>query len=110
MNCQNITHLGNRRNFLKQATLGVCSLGGALIRQPLLTADSGSRIEALELLVLKQKGEQRRVMKIVSSTGAAGYCSNAYSSQGRGADNNSQGRRWSQRRPGGGAAGGVAGC
>jgi len=64
----------NRRNFLKQATLGGGALAGLpSLSQPLLAADSGSRIEALELLVLKQNSEQRRVLKVISSTGAAGF-------------------------------------
>ena len=74
MDYQDVNHQSNRRNFLKQAALG----GGALARLPslglpLLTADSGSRIKALELLVLRQNREQRRVLKVTSSTGAAGY-------------------------------------
>ena len=63
MNHQDMTHLTNRRNFLKQASLGVGALAG--LGQPLMAADSGSRIEALELLVLKQTGEQRRVLKVI---------------------------------------------
>jgi 2-dehydro-3-deoxyphosphogalactonate aldolase len=76
MDHQVMTHLTNRRNFLKQATLGVGALAGLpSLDLPLLAAgsDKASRIEALELLVLKQKGEQRRVLKVISSTGAAGY-------------------------------------
>ena len=64
----------NRRNFLKQAALGTGALAGLpSLDLPLLAADSGSRIEALELLVLKQNSEQRRVLKVISSSGAAGY-------------------------------------
>jgi len=64
----------NRRELLKQSALGVGALAGLpSLGQPLLAADSGSRIEALELLVLKQNSEQRRVLKVISSTGAAGY-------------------------------------
>ena len=74
MDIQNMNHLTNRRNFLKQATLGGCALAGLpSLGQPLLAADSGSRIEALELLVLEQNREKRRVLKVISSTGAAGY-------------------------------------
>ena len=74
INHQDMNHPTNRRNFLKQATLGAGALAGLpSLGQPLLAADSGSRIEALELLVLKQNREQRRVLKIISSTGAAGY-------------------------------------
>ena len=74
INHQDMNHRTNRRNFLKRATFGA----GALAALPsldlrLLAADSGSRIEALELLVLKQNSEQRRVLKVISSTGAAGY-------------------------------------
>ena len=67
-------HSANRRNFLKQATLGIGTLAGLpSLDLPLLAADSGSRIKALELLVLKQNREQRRVLKVISSTGDAGY-------------------------------------
>ena len=69
-----MNHLTNRRNFLKQSTLGASALAGlASLDLPLLAAASGSRIEALELLVLKQDRDQRRVLKVISSTGAAGY-------------------------------------
>ena len=74
MDHQDMTHLTNRRSFLKQTTLGVGALAGLpSLGQLLLAADSGSRIEALELLVLKQTGNQRRVLKVISSKGAAGY-------------------------------------
>ncbi len=64
----------NRREFFKQATLGLGALAGLpSLDLPLLAADSGSRIKALELLVLKQNREQRRVLKVISSTGAAGF-------------------------------------
>ena len=61
----------NRRNFLKQAALGL----GALAGHPLLAAafEKTSRIKALELLVLQLNREQRRVLKVISSTGAAGF-------------------------------------
>ena len=73
MDQQNMNHRLNRRNFLKQAALGAGALAGLpSLSQPLLAADSGSRIESLELLVLKQNNEQRRVLKIISSTGVAG--------------------------------------
>jgi len=69
-----MNHLSNRRNFLKQAALGTVALAGLpSLDLPLLAADSGSRIKSLELLVLKQNREQRRVLKVISSTGAAGY-------------------------------------
>ena len=38
-----------------------------------LGSDKTSRIEALELLTLQQNGEKRRVLKIISSTGEAGF-------------------------------------
>jgi 2-dehydro-3-deoxyphosphogalactonate aldolase len=66
----------NRRNFLKQATLGAGALAGLpSLGHPLFAAapNKASRIEALELLVLKRNREQRRVLKVISSTGAAGY-------------------------------------
>ena len=61
----------NRRNFLKQAALGL----GALAGHPLLAAafEKTSRIKALELLVLQRNREQRCVLKVISSTGAAGF-------------------------------------
>ena len=74
MGHQDMTHLTNRRNFLKQTTLRAGALAGLpSLDQPLLAADSGCRIEALELLVLQQNSDQRRVLKVISSTGAAGY-------------------------------------
>ena len=74
MDHQDVNHQSNRRNFLKQAALGGGALAGLpSLDVPLLAADSGSRIKALELLVLKQNREQRRVLKVISSTGAAGY-------------------------------------
>ena len=74
MECQEMKHSANRRNFLKQATLGIGTLAGLpSLDLPLLAADSGSRIKALELLVLKQNREQRRVLKVISTTGVAGY-------------------------------------
>jgi len=66
--------LTDRRNFLKQVTLGAGALAGLpSLDLPALAADSGSRIEAVELLALKQNSELRHVLKIVSSTGTAGY-------------------------------------
>ena len=74
MEHQVMINQSNRRNFLKQAALGTGALAGLpSLDLPLLAADSGSRIKALELLVLKQNREQRRVLKVISSTGAAGY-------------------------------------
>ena len=40
---------------------------------PVLGADLGSRIQSLEMLVLRQAGEQRRVLKVISSSGLSGY-------------------------------------
>lgn len=69
-----MNQLTNRRNFLKETALGVGALGALPpLGLPLLAADTGSRIEALELLLLKQPGNQRRVLKVISSTGTAGY-------------------------------------
>ena len=74
MEHQVMINQSNRRNFLKQAALGTGALAGLpSLDLPLLAADSGSRIKALELLVLRQNREQRRVLKVISSTGAAGY-------------------------------------
>ncbi len=66
----------NRREFLKRSLLGVGAIAGLPpLGMPLFAADSDnvSRIEALELLVLQRNGEQRRVLKIISSSGAAGF-------------------------------------
>jgi len=64
----------NRRGFLKNAVLGTAAFAGLpALDLPLLAADLGSRIKAVELLVLKQNREQRRVLKVISSTGVAGY-------------------------------------
>ena len=66
----------NRRTLLKQSALGMGALAGLpSLGHPLLAAtpDKGSRIESLELLVLRRNREQRRVLKVISSTGAAGY-------------------------------------
>ena len=54
--------------------LGAGALAGLPQGAPLL-AESGnaSRIESLELLVLQRNREQRRVLKVISSTGAAGF-------------------------------------
>jgi len=74
MDNQVISDQPNRRELLKRSVLGVGALAGLpSLGQPLLAADSGSRIEALKLLVLRQNREQRRVLKVISSTGAAGY-------------------------------------
>ena len=65
----------HRRNLLKQSALGMGALAGLpAFGHPLLAApEKGSRIAALELLVLRRNREQRRVLKVISSTGAAGY-------------------------------------
>ena len=74
MNHQNKSPINNRRNFLKHASLGVGALAGLpSLDLPLLAADSGSRINGFELLVLKQNREQRLVLKVISSAGIAGY-------------------------------------
>ena len=65
----------NRREFLKQSALGAAALAGLpSLDNPLWAAALGkaSRIEAVEALVLERNGEQRRVLKIISSSGAAG--------------------------------------
>ena len=64
----------NRRELLKRSVLGVGALAGLpSLSQPLLATASDSRIEALELLVLQRNREQRLVLKVISSTGAAGF-------------------------------------
>ncbi|MDF1844981.1 MAG: mandelate racemase/muconate lactonizing enzyme family protein [Rubripirellula sp.] len=66
----------NRRNFLKQSALGGAALAGLPslgLPQFAFASDKMSRIEALELLVLQRNREQRRVLKVISSTGVAGY-------------------------------------
>jgi len=66
----------NRRNFLKRSALGVgalASLPSLGLPQFAFASDKTSRIEALELLVLQRNREQRRVLKVISSTGAAGF-------------------------------------
>ena len=76
MSHQVISNQLNRRGFLKSSVLGAGGLAGLpSLEHPLLAAasDKTSRIEALELLVLKRNREQRRVLKVISSTGAAGY-------------------------------------
>ena len=76
MDHQVISNQPNRRNFLKQSALGMGALAGLpSLGHPLFAAASEktSRIEALELLVLRRNREQRRVLKVISSTGAAGY-------------------------------------
>ena len=76
MSHQVISNQLNRRSFLSQSALGLGALAGLpSLEHPLLAAapDKTSRIKALELLVLKQNREQRRVLKVISSTGAAGY-------------------------------------
>ena len=73
MEHQVMNNQSNRRKFLKQSALGGAFAGLASLSQPLFAASSDSRIEALELLVLQQNGEKRRVLKVISSTGAAGF-------------------------------------
>ena len=73
MEHQVMNNQSNRRNFLKQSALGGAFAGLASLSQPLFAASSDSRIEALELLVLQQNGEKRRVLKVISSTGEAGF-------------------------------------
>ena len=73
MEQQVMNNQSNRRKFLKQSALGGAFAGLASLSQPLFAASSDSRIEALELLVLQQNGEKRRVLKVISSTGAAGF-------------------------------------
>ena len=66
----------NRRNFLKQSALGVGALAGLpSLGHPqfAFASDKTSRIEALELLVLQRNREQRRVLKVISNTGTAGF-------------------------------------
>ena len=71
---QLITKSLNRRGFLKNATLGAGAfVGMPALDLPLFGADLGSHIKTVELLMLKQNREQRRVLKVISSTGIAGY-------------------------------------
>jgi len=72
MGHQGLNNQLDRRGFLKRSVLGA----GALAMFPSASFASlgkTSRIEALELLVLQRNGQQRRVLKVISSTGAAGY-------------------------------------
>ena len=75
MDHQAIRYQPNRREFLKRSVLGVGALAGLPSLCPLFAAasDKASHIEALELLVLQRNREQRRVLKVISSTGAAGF-------------------------------------
>ncbi|PHR86035.1 MAG: hypothetical protein COA78_38400, partial [Blastopirellula sp.] len=76
MDHQVINNHPNRREFLNKSVLGVGAIAGMpYLDQPLFAdaSDQTSRIEALELLVLQQNGEKRRVLKIISSTGTAGF-------------------------------------
>ncbi len=75
MDHQVISNQPNRRGFLKRSALGVGALAGLpSLGHPLFAASGkASRIEALELLVLQRNREQRRVLKVISSTGAAGF-------------------------------------
>ena len=64
----------DRRKFLKQAFLSFAAISSMpSMDLPVLAADLGSRIQALEMLVLKKEGEQRRVLKVISSSGLSGY-------------------------------------
>ena len=64
----------DRRKFLKQASLSVAAISSMpSMDLPVLGADLGSRIQSLEMLVLRQAGEQRRVLKVISSSGLSGY-------------------------------------
>ena len=72
MGHQVISNQQSRRGFLKRSALGVGALAG-LPSLSLAALGKASRIEALELLVLKRGREQRRVLKIISSSGVAGY-------------------------------------
>ena len=64
----------SRRRFLQQSALGLGGVAGlSSLSQPLFAAELDSRIEALELLVLQRNGEQRRVLKVISSSGTAGF-------------------------------------
>ena len=64
----------DRRKFLKQASLSVAAISSMpSMDLPVLAADLGSRIQALEMLVLRQAGEQRRGLKVISSSGLSGY-------------------------------------
>lgn len=75
MDHQAIGNQPNRRNFLKQSAFGVGAFAGLpSLGHPLLAAsEKASRIESLELVVLQRNREQRRVLKVISSTGAAGF-------------------------------------
>ena len=70
-----ISNHPDRRGFLNQSAFGVGAFAGLpSLGHPLLAASGkASRIEALELLVLRRDREQRRVLKVISSTGAAGF-------------------------------------
>ena len=76
MDRQLISNAPNRREFLKQSALGAAALAGLpSLDNPLWAAALGkaSRIEAVEALVLERNGEQRRVLKVISNSGAAGF-------------------------------------
>jgi len=72
MNHQGFNNQLNRRGFLKRSVLGAGALA-AIPSLSLAALSKATRIEALELLVLKRGRDQRRVLKIISSTGVAGY-------------------------------------
>ena len=76
MHQQTIINQPNRRNFFRRFALGagtLASLPSLGVPQLAFASDKTSRIEALELLVLRRNREQRRVLKIISSTGTAGF-------------------------------------
>ena len=75
MTKQAIGNQPNRREFLKKSILSRCAWRVCHRSPPLLSAgpDKTSHIKTLELLVLKQNREQRLVLKVISSTGTAGY-------------------------------------
>lgn len=73
---QAMSNQPNRRSFLTQSALGLGALAGLPplgLPEVAAAAARPSRIKAMELLVLRRNREQRRVLKIISSTGAAGY-------------------------------------
>ena len=72
MGHQVISNQLNRRGFLKRSVLGAGAFAG-LPSLSVAALGKASRIEALELLVLQRNREQRRVLKVISSTGAAGF-------------------------------------
>ena len=73
MEYQVISDQQNRRGFLQRSVAGAGALTSLGRLQSAFGSDKTSRIEAVELLTLQQNGEQRRVLKVTSSTGAAGF-------------------------------------